>query len=140
MNNQFNISDPLEQEIAEYLYWYHKGIGNAISNKRLANRFNLDERTLRQLIVNLIVNSKIPIGSCSKNHSGIFFIDSESEFKIASDELLSRIKKLSKRHKALRMAYKNYKNEQIEQLELSGVGNKKTMQPSDEDTIWGDSK
>jgi len=123
MNNQFNISDPLEQEIAEYLYDYHRGISNAISNKRLADRFSLDERTLRQLIVNLIVNSNIPIGSCSKNHSGIFFIDNESEFKIASDELLSRIKKLSKRHKALRMGWKNYKNKiDNKQLTLSGVG------------------
>ena len=111
MNNHFNITEYPDNDIAQYLLEYHKGIGNAISNKRLADRFNLDERTLRQIIVKLIVKEGIPIGSSSKNHSGIFFISSESEFKIASDELLSRIKKLSKRHKALRMAYKNYKNE-----------------------------
>jgi len=114
MNNQFNISDPLENDIAEYLYDYHRGLSNAISNKRLADRFSLDERTLRQLIVNLIVNSNIPIGSCSKNHSGIFFINDDTEFKIASDELLSRIKKLSKRHKALRIGYyKRIENKQL---------------------------
>ena len=112
MNNNFNISDPLENDIAEYLLDYHKGIEHSITNKRLADRFNLDERTLRQLIVNLIVNSNIPIGSCSKNHSGIFFISNESEFKIASDELLSRIKKLSKRHKSLRMGWIGEKQEQ----------------------------
>ena len=114
MENIFNISDPLEQEIADYLYDYHRGLSNAISNKRLANRFNLDERTLRQLIVNLIVNSNIPIGSCSKNHSGIFYISDDLDFKIASDELLSRIKKLSKRHKSLRVGYyKRIENKQL---------------------------
>ena len=110
MENIFNISDPLEQEIADYLYDYHRGLSNAISNKRLANRFNLDERTLRQLIV----NSNIPIGSCSKNHSGIFYISDDLDFKIASDELLSRIKKLSKRHKSLRVGYyKRIENKQL---------------------------
>lgn len=117
--NTFKISDPLEAEIAEYLFEYHKGIGNAISNKRLADRFNLDERTLRQLIVNLIVKEGIPIGSSSKNHSGIYFISSEEDYKIASDELLSRIKKLSKRHKCNRYNWINWKNEILnEQLIL----------------------
>ena len=119
MKNQFNISDSFEGEIVQYLFDYHRGIGNAISNKRLARCFNLEERRLRQIITKLIVVDLIPIGSRSTNHSGIFFIESESEFKIASDELLSRIKKLSKRHKALRMAYKNYKNELLnKQLQL----------------------
>jgi len=113
MNNQFNISDPLERDIAEYLFDYHKGIEHSITNKRLADRFSLDERTLRRIITKLITVNLIPIGSRSTNHSGIFFIANESEFKIASDELLSRIKKLSKRHKALRMAYKNFKNAEL---------------------------
>ena len=116
---QFNIPDPLEQEIADYLYEYHKGLSNAISNSRLANRFNLDERTLRQIIVNLIVKDNVPIGSCSKNHSGIYFISCEQDYKIASDELMSRIKKLSKRHKCNRHNWSNYKNELVnKQLQL----------------------
>ena len=117
MKNHFNISDPVENDIATYLYEYHKGINNAISNKRLARCFNLEERRLRQIITKLIVVDLIPIGSRSTNHSGIFFISNESEFKIASDELLSRIKKLSKRHKALRLAYRDFKNE-IENKQL----------------------
>jgi len=113
MKNQFNITEYPDRDIAQYLLDYCKGINNAISNKRLARCFNLEERRLRQIITKLIVINLIPIGSRSTNHSGIFFISSESEFKIASDELLSRIKKLSKRHKALRMAYKNYKNAEL---------------------------
>jgi len=119
MNNQFNITEYPDRDIAQYLLDYCKGINNAISNKRLARCFNLEERRLRQIITKLIVINLIPIGSRSTNHSGIFFIDNESEFKIASDELLSRIKKLSKRHKALRIAYSGYKNEiENKQLQL----------------------
>jgi len=119
MKNHFNISDPIENDIATYLYEYHKGIGNAVSNSRLAYKFQLGERRLRQIITKLIVVDLIPIGSRSTNHSGIFFISNESEFKIASDELLSRIKKLSKRHKALRIAYSSYRNEiENKQLQL----------------------
>ena len=114
MNKQFNISDPVENDIATYLYEYHKGIDNAVSNSRLANKFQLGERRLRQIITKLIVVNLIPIGSRSTNHSGIFYINDDDEFKIASDELLSRIKKLSKRHKALRIGYyKRIENKQL---------------------------
>ena len=110
MKNNFNITEYPDNDIAEYLYEYHKGISNAVSNKRLADVFQLDERTLRQIIVNLIINYNVPIGSSSKNHSGIFFISNEQEFLIAHRELISRIRKLAKRARALRMAFKNYKN------------------------------
>lgn len=123
-DKKFNLTDPLEQDIAEYLYEYHKGINNAISNKILADIFHLEEGRLRQIIAKLIVVDLLPIGSCSSNISRIFYIDDEEDFKIASRELLSRIKKLSRRHKALRIAYNNYKNEQIEQLELIDVRTK----------------
>jgi len=120
MNNNFNISDPIENEVAEYLFDYHKGIEHSITNKRLADRFQLNERTLRQIITKLIVVNLIPIGSCSTNHSGIFYINDDTDFKIASDELMSRIRKLSKRHKSLRIGY--YKGIENKQLSLSGVG------------------
>ena len=114
MKNCFNILDPIENEVAEYLFDYHKGIEHSITNKRLADRFQLNERTLRLIITKLIVNHNIPIGSCSTNHSGIFYISDDLDFKIASDELLSRIKKLSKRHKSLRVGYyKRIENKQL---------------------------
>jgi len=114
MNNNFNILDPLENDIAEYLFDYHKGIEQAITNSRLADRFQLNERTLRLIITKLIVKDLIPIGSCSTNHSGIFYISDDTDFKIASDELMSRIRKLSKRHKSLRIGYyKRIENKQL---------------------------
>ena len=119
MKNNFNITEYPDKDIAEYLFDYCKGIDNAISNKRLADRFNLDERTLRQIIVKLIVKEGIPIGSSSKNHSGIYFISCEADYKIASDELMSRIRKLSKRHKCNRYNWSNWKNEILnKQLQL----------------------
>ena len=122
MKNHFNITEYPDRDIAQYLLDYCKGIGNAISNKRLADRFGLEERRLRQIITKLIVVDNIPIGSCSVNHSGIYFIDNEEDFKIASRELLSRIKKLSKRHKCNRYNWSNWKNEiDSEQLSFSGV-------------------
>lgn len=114
---KFNITEYPDKDIAEYLYEYHKGIENAISNSRLADRFNLDERTLRQIIVNLIIKEGIPIGSCSVNHSGIYFIASEEDFLIAYRELISRVKKLARRTRALKRAYNNYKNK-IENRQL----------------------
>ncbi len=123
-DKKFNLTNPLEQDIAEYLYEYHKGINNAISNKILADIFHLKEGRLRQIIAKLIVVDLLPIGLCSTNISRIFYINDKEDFKIASKELLSRIKKLSRRHKALRIAYNSYKNEQIEQLELINVRTK----------------
>ena len=97
-DKKFNLTDPLEQEIAEYLYGYHKGIDNAISIKILADIFKLEEERLRQIITKLIIVDLLPIGSCSTKSSGIFYIDTHRE-------LISEIKKLVKKAKALRLAY-----------------------------------
>jgi len=119
MENQFNITEYPDKDIAEYLYSYHRGISRGVSNHRLAYKFHLDERRLRQIITKLIVEDLLPIGSCSTNHSGIYFISNEQDFLIAHRELISRIKKLAKRARALRKAYQNYKNELVnKQLQL----------------------
>ena len=61
--------------------------------------------------------------SCSRNHSGIYFISNQQDFDIASRELISRIKKLSRRHKCLRLNWQDWKGEIVkEQLTLSRLG------------------
>lgn len=118
---QFNISNPLETGIAERLYEYHKGIRKSISNKRLADIFSLDERTLRRIITKLINECGVPIGSSS--HNGIFFISTDEECDITNKELSSRIIEMARRRKNNKKNWKNYKNkEEIEQLSFSGVG------------------
>jgi len=126
-NNQFNITEYPDKDIAQYLYEYHKGIGNAVSNSRLAYKFQLDKRTLRRIITKLINKCGVPIGSSS--HHGIFFISSDEECEIAKAELRSRIEELEIREANIDMNWSNYKNysnykNEIEnkQLTLSGVG------------------
>jgi hypothetical protein len=105
MKDYNNNLNPQEADIVDYLKNYCDGIEHAISNQSLAYKFGIDERTMRNLITNLITNQHIPIGSCSKNHSGVFYCVTDEDFKVAHRELISRIKKLSKRAKGLRLGY-----------------------------------
>jgi len=112
MKYKHNNLNPQEADIVEYLKNYCNGISHAISNDALAYKFQINKRKMRNLIVHLIVNCGVPIGSCSTNHSGVYFIETEEDFKIAHRELISRIKKLSKRAKAIRKSF--YKNRQLQ--------------------------
>jgi hypothetical protein len=105
MKNEFNNLNEYEAEIVDYLKNFCDGIEHAISNEGLARKFMMDTRTMRNLITNLIVNQHIPIGSCSKNHSGIFYCVTDSDFEVAHRELIGRIKQLSRRAKGLRLGY-----------------------------------
>ena len=119
MTNLFNNLETKEAEIAEYLYEYHRGISHAVSNKRLTEAMGLDERTSRDIVAKIITVDHIPIGSCSTNHTGIFFCNSDEDYKIASDEDMSRIKKLAMKHKGRRLGWQEWKNGIVsEQLEL----------------------
>ena len=119
MNPKFNDLETKEAELAEYLYDYHRGINHAVSNKHLAEAMGLDERTSRDIVAKIITVDHIPIGSCSVNHSGIYFCNNEEDFKIAHNELIGRMKKLSRRAKGLRLGWQEWKNEiKAEQLLL----------------------
>src|SRR4030042_5765845 len=111
MKTQFKNLEGIDREIADYLKNYCECIYHAISNEALASKFDVDKRTLRGMITHLITEHGIPIGSCSKNHSGIYFITSQQDFDIASRELMSRIRKLSKRYKCVRLNWQAWKNE-----------------------------
>jgi hypothetical protein len=99
----------LEHSIIDYLKSHHRSKGNAIHFKDLAEYFEINERELRNIIADLITDWQIPIGS---SQTGYFFINNDSDFTLASSELLSRIRKLSKRHKGMRIGY--IKSRQIE--------------------------
>ena len=123
MKTQFKNLEGIDRDIAEYLKDYCDGIYHSISNEGLAHKFDIDVRTMRNLVANIIAKYELPIGSTSKNLSGIFWIKTEDEFEIAHRELISRIKKLSKRAKGVRRGWQAWKNEiEAEQLTLSGVG------------------
>jgi len=105
MNNNPENLNPREADIIEYLQEYCDGIGHAISNDSLAIKFSVDKRTMRDLIAHLITDHHVPLGSCSKNHSGIYYCVTDSDYETAHKELISRIKKLSRRAKGLRIGY-----------------------------------
>lgn len=119
MTNYFNNLNGLELEITEYLKSYCSGISHSISNEALAGKFDMDKRTMRDMIAHLVTDHHIPIGSCSRNNSGVFYCVSREDFEVASRELMSRIKNLSKRHKGLRIGF--VKSIEVEQLSLMGV-------------------
>ena len=122
MQNKFNNLETKEAEIADYLYKYHRGISHSVSNKRLAEAMGLDERTLRDIVAKIITVDHIPIGSCSTNNTGIYFCDSDTDYKIASDEDMSRIKKLAMKHKGRRLGWQEWKSDiKAEQLQLCEV-------------------
>ncbi|MDD5013826.1 MAG: hypothetical protein PHW73_01825 [Atribacterota bacterium] len=116
MQNNFNIPTYPEHDIAEYIESYHKGLSHAVSNSRLAEVFQLDKRTLRRIITKLINEYGLPLGSSSTR--GIFFISSDKECLLAMNELKSRREELEIREANIDTNWFNYKNEQIEQLEL----------------------
>jgi len=91
----------LELKIINYLKSNHFGKSNSIHFIKLANIFDLNERDLRSLIADLVSDNHIPIGSGS---NGYYWIDGEAERKAAHEQLLKRIKKLSKRAKGIRLS------------------------------------
>ncbi len=88
----------LEIKIINELKGLHKGRDNAIHYKRLALTLNLNERELRSIIADLITLQHIPIAT---SQEGYWWIDSKDEYELAHAELISRIKKLSRRAKGL---------------------------------------
>jgi len=106
----------LETEIAYKLKTYHRGKANAIHYKRLAMELIINERIARQVVADLITDKQLPIAS---SQEGYWWIDCEDDFRLAHAELISRIKKLSKRAKSLRLGYmKSKQEEKPRQLEL----------------------
>ena len=94
----------LEIKIINELKGLHRGKDNAIHYKCLALTLNVNEREVRSIIADLITLQHIPIAT---SQEGYWWIDSKDEYDIAHGELLSRIKKLSKRAKGLRLGYYN---------------------------------
>ena len=119
MQTQLNNLELLEKDMAEYLLDYHKGIGNAVLNRALAKIFVLEEITLRRIITKLVTVYKIPLGSTSGKHSGIFFISNIKERNYACSELSSRREELKLREESIMEGYDNWKEKiEVEQLQL----------------------
>jgi len=108
LNNTINIGVEIKK--------YHKGADNAITYKDLAAKLNINEREVRDIVSTLVTLYQAPIGS---SQQGYFYISNDEEFRLAHSELISRIKALAKRAKALRLGYARSKQEyKPRQMEL----------------------
>jgi len=110
----------LELKIIIRLRNHHRGKDNAIHYKELAIDLGINERELRDIVSNLVIDGKACIGSnCTE---GYFYIVTDEEYQHTRNEIMSRIKKLAKRAKGLRLSRMFDKQlEEPKQLNLLGV-------------------
>jgi hypothetical protein len=101
-----------EQTILRIL---QKNKGYCLTYKSLSFVSRINEREVRAAVASLVTDYQVPIGA---SQSGYFLIENDDDFKLASAELISRIKKLSARHRGLRLGYirqkQDYKPKQLE--------------------------
>ena len=81
----------------------HSGAVSAITYKNLAFLTGINEREVRLCVANLVTEYQCPIATTSD--AGYYWLSNDEEYLHASNELMSRIRKLSKRHKGLRIGY-----------------------------------
>lgn len=91
-----------EYKILTHLKNHHRGIDNAITYKALSVELHINSRLLRECVSNIVTNSEGCIGSNSTD--GYFYCIDDEEYQYCHDELIARIKALSKRAKGLRTA------------------------------------
>lgn len=110
----------IQHRLINYLKEYCFGKDRAITFRRLALKLDINSRELRRIVSDIVVNGIAPIGSNSKD--GYFYISNEDEYGWAREELFSRIRKLSKRCKGLRISWSDEKEKaKPKQLDLLGV-------------------
>jgi len=106
----------IEIKVKEYIKRKCYGKENSETYSHLAFYLNLNEREVRDIVSTLVTLYQAPIGS---SQQGYFYISNDEEFRLAHSELISRIKALAKRAKALRLGYARSKQEyKPRQMEL----------------------
>ena len=91
------------------------GERQAVTRKYLVWKTKIGDRELRAIVAHLVTDHQICI--CTNSTDGYYFASCFSEFSHAHEELLSRIKKLSRRARGLRYGY-NRDVQKAEQMSL----------------------
>ena len=104
----------LEHTILVHLKNHHRGSGNAITYKKLSLELGINSRELRYLVAEMVTDGAL----IASSQDGYFYIINDEEYQLAHDELISRIKKLSRRAKGLRIGYKLKQEVKPKQLAL----------------------
>lgn len=108
-----------ELTILNYIKDRCRGKQHAETFGRLSLLLDINERELRLCVAELVTHYEQPIASTSD--AGYYWLNCDDEYQQASNELMSRIRKLSKRHKGLRLGYMKSKQVIVKQLELLEV-------------------
>ena len=98
-----------ELTILNYIENRCRGKANAETFKHLSLLLGIGERELRDIVAHMVADWQIPIASGSD--CGYYWLTTDQEFIEAHRELISRIKKLAKRAKGLRIGYLRSKQE-----------------------------
>lgn len=107
----------LEHKILVHLKNHHRGSLKAITFKALSVELRINSRELRYLVAGMVTGGAL----IASSQEGYFYIVNDEEYQLAHDELISRIKKLSKRAKGLRIGYKLKQEIKPKQLSMEMV-------------------
>ena len=91
---------------AKILRILQKNKGYCLTYKSLSFFSRVSEREVRAAVASLVTDGIAPI--CG-SQQGYTWISNQEQYELASNELLSRIKMLSRRHKGLRRAWQEEK-------------------------------
>ncbi|MHB1125321.1 MAG: hypothetical protein ACYC0T_21765 [Ramlibacter sp.] len=91
-----------EYKILLHLKNHHRSSERAITYKKLSIELGINSRELRLCVSQMVTDGAL----IASSQEGYWWISNDEEYQLAHDELISRIKKLSRRAKGLRTGYK----------------------------------
>jgi len=103
-----------EQRILIHLKNHHRSAERAITYRKLSLELGINSRELRYCVANLVTDGAL----IASSQEGYWWISNDEEYQLAHDELIGRIKKLSRRAKGLRIGYKLKQEIKPKQLQL----------------------
>jgi hypothetical protein len=107
----------IQEKILVHLKNHHRGSMKAITFKALSSELSINSRELRYLVAGMVTDGEL----IASSQDGYFYIINDEEYQLAHDELIGRIKKLSRRAKGLRIGYKLKQEIKPKQLALEMV-------------------
>lgn len=104
----------VQEKILVHLKNHHRGAERAVTYKKLSLELKVNSRELRYCVAGLVTEGAL----IASSQDGYFYIVNDEEYQLAHDELISRIRKLSRRAKGLRIGYKLKQEIKPKQLAL----------------------
>lgn len=117
MQQTLKLDAKMSQEHLDVLNIIKECKDDAITRKQIVAMLGKDATYFRQLndiITDLVVIFKEPIGSSSNKYKkGYFYCEDENDFRIARNSLISRVDKIMERERVLYELSKNNKKRMV---------------------------